>query len=92
MTENLNSMSVDELIDEIISVSNSISNTSESVYLLELRAEIENRFRFMKEKVFRLGNIAHSAINYIGSANYEERVATARKWVDNILEAKKFSK
>ena len=44
----------------------------------ELRAEVE---RLKADKV-RLENAAHGAINYVGSANYSERIRDAHKSID----------
>ena len=83
-------MNTEELIDELISVSNSISNTSESNYLMDVRQALENKIRFYNEKIFRLTNIAHSGISFVGAANYDERIQNAHDWVDVISNAKTF--
>lgn len=90
MTLNLKTAKIDELISEIIYVSNSIDIPSESNYLIELREEVENRFRFQTEKIFRLSNVAHSGIDLVGAANYDDRIQTAHAWVNTIAEAKSF--
>jgi len=43
--KNLSEMNTEELIDELISVSNSISNTSESNYLMDVRQALENKIK-----------------------------------------------
>ncbi len=88
--KNLAEMTPEELIDELIHTSNSVSNTSESNYLMDVREALENKIRFYNEKVFRLSNVAHSGIDLVGAANYEDRIQTAHAWVNTIAEAKTF--
>lgn len=88
--KNLSEMNTEELIDELITTSNSVSNTSESNYLMDVREALENKIRFYNEKIFRLSHVAHSGINLVGAANYEDRIQTAHSWVDTISEAKSF--
>lgn len=88
--KNLSQMTNEELIDELIHTSNSVSNTSESSYLMDVREVLEKRIRFYNEKIFRLSNIAHSGIDLVGEANYDDRIKTAHLWVENISNAKEF--
>jgi len=88
--KNLSEMNTEELIDELISVSNSVSNTSESSYLMDIREALENKIRFYNEKIFRLSNVAHSGINLVGAANYDDRIQNAHDWIDVISNAKTF--
>lgn len=54
-----------------------ILGTSESNYLMDVREVLEKRIRFYNEKIFRLSNIAHSGIDLVGAANYDDRIKTA---------------
>ncbi len=75
-------MTTKELIDEIVTVANDVSNISESNYLMDVREALENKINTPNGKIFRV---------YLAlSGEFDDSYTDIRK-VDSVVELTKTS-